>query len=93
MDMTNDKDGNYCTICGGVRPDAIKIKTILVDGKATGINQLEFIISSVRDLHLDSDAAVREELLRRASAFNYIPTKKREAYGDALMQEYRAVSE
>ncbi|WP_292521525.1 NAC family transcription factor [Methanoculleus sp.] len=89
--MTNEKEGDYCTICGGVRPDAIKIKTVLVDGKETGINQLEFIVAGVRDLHLENDAAVREELLRRAAAFNYIPTKKREAYGDALMQEYRAV--
>ena len=88
--MTNEKEGDYCTICGGVRPDAIKIKTVLVDGKATGINQLDFIVAGVRDLHLENDAAIREELLKWANEFNYIPTKKKAAYGDALMQEYKA---
>jgi len=91
--MTNEKDGDYCTICGGVRPDAIKIKTVLVDGKETGINQLEFIVAGVRDLHLENDAAIRDELLKWASEFNYIPTKKKAAYGDALMWEYKATPE
>ncbi|MDV2482480.1 NAC family transcription factor [Methanoculleus sp. Wushi-C6] len=88
--MTNEKEGDYCTICGGVRPDAIKIRTVLVDGKETGINQLDLIVSGVRDLNLKDDAAAREELLKRAGAFNFIPTKKREAYADALMKEYKA---
>ncbi|BBL68187.1 NAC family transcription factor [Methanoculleus chikugoensis] len=91
--MTNEKEGDYCTICGGVRPDAIKIKTVLVDGKETGINQLEFIVAGVRDLHLENDAAIRDELLKWASEFNYIPTKKKAAYGDALMQEYKGTQE
>jgi hypothetical protein len=91
--MTNEKEGDYCTVCGGIRPDAIKIKTVLVDGKETGINQLEMIVAGVRDLHLTDDAAIRAELLRRAGAFNYIPTKKKESYGDALMREYKGTQE
>jgi len=91
--VTNEKEGDYCTICGGIKPEAIKVKTVLVDGKATGINQLEMIIDGVRKLHLADDASIRAELLRRAGAFNYIPTKKKEAYGDALMQEYKAAPE
>ncbi len=91
--MTNEKEGDYCTICGGIRPDAIKIKTVLVDGKETGVNQLDLIVAGVRDLHLKDDAAVREELLKRAGAFNYIPTKKRDAYADALMREYKTAPE
>ncbi|MDD2473404.1 MULTISPECIES: NAC family transcription factor [unclassified Methanoculleus] len=91
--MTNEKEGDYCTICGGIRPDAIKVRTVLVDGKETGINHLDLIIDGVRALNLPNDASIRAELLRRAGAFNYIPTKKKEAYGDALMQEYRAVPE
>jgi hypothetical protein len=63
-----------------------------VDGKATGINQLDFIVAGVRDLHLADDAAIRAELLRRAGEFNYIPTKKKEAYADALLQEYKEVT-
>jgi len=90
--VTGGNEGDYCTVCGGIKPEAIKTRTILVDGKATGINQLDLIIDGVRKLRLDDDTAVRAELLRRAGAFNYIPTKKREAYSDALMQEYRAAS-
>ncbi len=90
--MTNEKEGDYCTVCGGITPEAIKIKSVLVDGKATGINQLDFIVAGVRDLHLADDAAIRAELLRRAGEFNYIPTKKKEAYADALLQEYKEVT-
>ncbi|HQC34686.1 MAG TPA: NAC family transcription factor [Methanoculleus sp.] len=90
--MTNEKEGDYCTVCGGIKPEAIKIKSVLVDGKATGINQLDFIVAGVRDLHLADDAAIRAELLRRAGEFNYIPTKKKEAYAKALLQEYKEVT-
>jgi len=90
--MTNEKEGDYCTVCGGIKPEAIKIKSVLVDGKATGINQLDFIVAGVRDLHLADDAAIRAELLRRAGEFNYIPTKKKEAYADALLQQYKEVT-
>ncbi len=90
--MTNEKEGDYCTVCGGIKPEAIKIKSVLVDGKATGINQLDFIVAGVRDLHLANDAAIRAELLRRAGEFNYIPTKKKEAYADALLQQYKEVT-
>jgi hypothetical protein len=91
--MTNEKEGDYCTICGGIRPDAIKVRTIPVDGKDTGINQLDFIMDGVRKLNLKDDASIRAELLRWAGEFNYIPTKKREAYGDALLAEYRKTKE
>ncbi|NLA38047.1 MAG: NAC family transcription factor [Methanomicrobiales archaeon] len=84
-----EKEGDYCTICGGIKPEAIKIKAILVDGKATGINHLDMIIDGVRGLNLKGDVAIRAELLRRTAEFNYIPTKKREAYADALLQTYK----
>ncbi|RXE56059.1 aldolase [Methanoculleus taiwanensis] len=87
--MTNEKEGEYCTVCGGIKPDAIKIRAILVDGRETGINQLDEIVAGVRKLDLKSDDALREELLRRARVFNYIPTKKTDAYADALLEEYR----
>lgn len=87
--MTNEKEGEYCTVCGGIKPDAIKIRAIIVDGRETGINQLDEIVAGVRKLDLRSDDALREELLRRARVFNYIPTKKTDAYADALLEEYR----
>lgn len=89
--MVSNKEGDYCTICGGIKPESIKTKTVLVDGKATGINQLDVIIDAVKKLGLEDDAVIRTELLKRTGAFNYIPTKKREDYGDALLKEYKAV--
>ncbi len=48
--MTGENEGDYCTVCGGIKPEAIKTRTILVEGKATGINQLDTIIDGVRKL-------------------------------------------
>jgi hypothetical protein len=85
----DDKDGYYCSICGGIPPDKIKTKKILIDGKETGIDQLDWIIEEVRKLHLTDDAAITEELLKRTMALNYVPTKKQEAYRAALLEDYR----
>lgn len=89
----SDKDGYYCSICGGVPPDKITTKKILVDGKETGIDQLDWIMAEVRKLGLTNDAAITEELLKRVKALNYVPTKKTDAYGRALLEEYRKWSE
>ncbi|WP_298667429.1 NAC family transcription factor [uncultured Methanofollis sp.] len=85
-------EGKYCPICGGVVPEGPGIRTILVDGKATGIDQLDRILGDVAALGLNQEEEIREELLRRVKAFNYVPTKKTAAYADALMAEYRRVS-
>ena len=85
----DDKDGYYCSICGGIPPDKIKTKMILVDGKETGIDQLDWILAEVRKLRLSNDTAVTEELLKRTQALNYVPTKKKEAYGAALLEKYK----
>jgi hypothetical protein len=85
----DDKDGYYCSICGGIPPDKIRTKKILVEGKETGIDQLDWIITEVKKLRLSDDAAITEELLKRTQALNYVPTKKKEAYGAALLDEYK----
>jgi hypothetical protein len=85
----DDKDGYYCSICGGIPPDKIKTKMILVDGKETGIDQLDWILAEVRKLRLSNDTAVTEELLKRTQALNYVPTKKKQVYGVALLEEYK----
>jgi prophage tail gpP-like protein len=85
----DDTDGYYCSICGGIPPDKIKTKRILVDGKETGIDQLDWIIKEVRNLKLSDDPAITEELLKRTQALNYVPTKKKEAYGAALLEVYK----
>jgi hypothetical protein len=85
----DEKDGYYCSICGGIPPDRIRTKRILIDGKETGIEQLDWIVAEVRKLKLTDEAAIREELLKRTKALNYVPTKKTDAYSDALLAEYR----
>jgi len=85
----NDKDGYYCSICGGIPPEKITTKRILVDGKETGIDQLDWIISEVRKLQLSDDAVVTDELLKRVKALNYVPTKKSAEYAHALLAEYK----
>ena len=85
----DDKDGYYCTICGGIPPDKIKTKKVLIDGKETGIDQLDWILAEVKKLKLADDNVITEELLNRAMALNYVPTKKKEVYGVALLAEYK----
>jgi hypothetical protein len=85
-------EGKYCPICGGVVPEGPGIRTVLIDGKATGIDQLDRILDDVIALGLTREEEIREELLTRVKAFNYIPTKKTDTYADALMVEYRRVS-
>ena len=85
----NDQDGYYCTICGGIPPDKINIRQILVDGKATGIDQLDWILAEVRKLNRSDDTIITEELLKRTMKLNYVPTKKTKEYGSALLLEYK----
>ena len=44
----DDKDGYYCSICGGIPPDKITTKRILIDGKETGIDHLDWIFDEVK---------------------------------------------
>ncbi|MDT8358203.1 MAG: NAC family transcription factor [Methanomicrobiaceae archaeon] len=83
-----EKDGDYCSVCGGIPPEKIKTKKILVEGKETGIDHLEFIIEEVKKLGLADDARIAEELLKRVKVFNYVPTKKAASYAKALLEEY-----
>ncbi|MBN2734454.1 MAG: NAC family transcription factor [Methanomicrobiaceae archaeon] len=83
-----DKDGDYCTICGGVVPSGNDIKRIDVDGKAVGINQLDFILGEVKKLNLSSAVEIKEEIIKRTSALNYIPSKKKDVYAESLFKEY-----
>lgn len=83
------KDGYYCTICGGIPPDQIKIKRIPIDGKETGIDRLDWILRDVAGLGLTNDEAITDELVKRVCQFNYIPTKKMKEYREALLRQYR----
>ncbi len=87
--MSEEKDGRYCSICGGIPPDEIKIRKILVEGKEVGIDKLDWILEDVRRLDLKDEAAIGEEIIKRVRQFNYVPTKKAAAYAESLLQEYR----
>ena len=85
--MTEDKEGKYCTICGGLPPSGIP--QIIVDGKEIGISEMDAIMSAVRQQNLPDSPAIRQELLKETKRYNYVPTKKAEAYADSLLVEYR----
>jgi hypothetical protein len=85
----DEKDGYYCSICGGIPPDKIKTKRVLIDGKETGIDHLDFIFEHVKGLRLTDDATLASEIVKRVKVFNYVPTKKEALYAEALLKEYR----
>jgi hypothetical protein len=85
----SEKDGYYCTICGGIPPDQIKIKKIPIEGKETGIDRLDWILQEVINLRLTRDEEITDELVKRVLQFNYIPTKKMAEYREALLQQYK----
>lgn len=85
----DDKDGYYCTICGGIPPDQIKIRKIPIDGKETGIDRLDWILLDVASLSLTNDETIINEIIKRVQQFNYIPIKKMTEYKKALLREYK----
>jgi hypothetical protein len=85
----NENDGYYCTICGGIPPDRITTKRVLIDGKETGIDHLDWIFGEVARLAVENDVAVTEEILKRVKQFNYVPTKKTAEYGAGLLAAYK----
>ena len=88
----DEKDGYYCTICGGIPPDQIKIKKIPIEGKETGIDRLDWILLDVAGLKLNNDEIITDEIIERVRQFNYIPTKKINQYREALLREYKILS-
>ena len=85
------KDGYYCTICGGIPPDQIKIRKIPIDGKETGIDRLDWILLDVAALGLTDEEKIADEMVNRVRRFNFIPSRKEAEYRKALLREYRAL--
>lgn len=83
-----DKEGDYCTICGGIVPKAGDVRTITVDGKVIGVSGLDRILKTVAEMDLAGPAEVKEALLSAMRSVNYIPTKKSDAYANTLYAEY-----
>ncbi|WP_062396935.1 hypothetical protein [Methanogenium cariaci] len=80
--------GEYCTVCGGMVPKAGDVQQITVDGKAVGISGLDQILKQVAEMEFSGPLQVKAALLTAVKAANYVPTKKAEAYRDALYGEY-----
>lgn len=85
----NENDGYYCTICGGIPPDKITTKRVLIDGKETGIDHLDWIFGEVKKLAVANDEDVTDEILKRVRQFNYVPTKKTAEYGAGLLAAFK----
>ncbi|NTV00055.1 MAG: NAC family transcription factor [Methanoregulaceae archaeon] len=84
-----DKDGNYCSICGGIPPEKITTRRVMIDDRETGIDQLEFVFEEVKRLGLTDDSILAGEILKRVKVFNYVPSKKEALYKEALLREYK----
>jgi hypothetical protein len=89
----NENDGYYCTICGGIPPDKITTKRVLIDGKETGIDHLDWIFTEVAKLAVVDDDIVTGEILKRVRQFNYVPTRKTAEYGAGLLAAYKKFRE
>lgn len=89
MIVTGDpeKEENYQSICGGLPP--MKIKSLKIEGKETGIDRLDEILAGVAQLKLKDSGELRDALLAVARQFNYIPPKMGDAYSAALLEEYK----
>jgi predicted metallo-beta-lactamase superfamily hydrolase len=85
----DEKDGYYCSICGGIPPHKITTKRVLVDDKETGIDHLDWICEEVEKLNITDNSLITDELMKRVKQFNYVPTKKGKEYGVALLAEYK----
>jgi len=85
----NESDGYYCTICGGVPPDKITTKRVLIVGKETGIDHLDWIFDEVKKLGIGNDARLAEEIVKRVQQFNYVPTRKTDVYAAGLLAAYK----
>jgi hypothetical protein len=88
----DEKDGYYCTICGGIPPDQIKIRKILIDGKETGIDRIDWILLDVLVLGLTDEDMITDEIVKRVRKFNFIPSLKEAEYRKALLREYRMLT-
>lgn len=67
-----------------------KIIQIRVEGQLTGVIGLEEALKDIAEgARGKADAEITAELLSRIEKRNYIPSKIKEAYGKALLREYK----
>lgn len=67
-----------------------KVRQIRVEGRPTGVVGLDNAIQNIADwANGKTDKEIIAELLRRIEKRNYIPSSIKEAYGKALLREYK----
>ena len=66
----------------------MKTKVILIEGKQIGIVGLEEVFEELRRAGKKPDEGLKDKLLNRLKAHNYIPAAKESAYGQAFLEEY-----
>lgn len=70
--------------------DALRrIRQIPVNGMMTGITMLDESIAEVKAGNITGDRDIREALMTKIRAWNYVPPGVAEAYAQAVMEEYR----
>jgi hypothetical protein len=64
-------------------------KLTLPDGFRVGIVNLDNILQEVADMKLTDTQAIKQELLEKVQACNYVASGAENEYAAALLQEYR----
>jgi small redox-active disulfide protein 2 len=65
-----------------------KIKQIMINGRLVGIVGLEDAIKKINS-QTQSDEEIKNDLLKDISFNNYVPSSARDAYGNALLREFK----
>ena len=71
----------------------MKTKIIIVEGKQIGIVGLEDLFEKLGQAEKKPDESLKEYLLKRIKAHNYIPSGKEEAYASVFLKEYEKFCE
>jgi len=66
-----------------------EITYIVIYGHRIGIIGLPDVIEEVKQLKLDNETVIPNELLERIKQHNYVPDSRIEEYGRALLREYK----
>jgi NAD-dependent dihydropyrimidine dehydrogenase PreA subunit len=67
----------------------VKTKLINIEGKQIGIVGLDEVFEELYQEGQRSDASLKDYLLTRFKAVNYIPSQKGEVYASCFLDEYR----
>ena len=67
-----------------------QIRQVMIQGKLIGIAGLDNAISeTARALYESGDEEIKKSLLDSISISNYVPSSARDAYGNALLREFK----